>query len=58
MDGWNATVSRGVITGYLCPGCQTPDENAEAEIHEATLDYGVNSLGRLVGRPELSEDTP
>jgi hypothetical protein len=29
-DDWNATVQSGVITGYLCPDCQTADENAEA----------------------------
>ncbi len=22
--GWNATFKAGVIVGYLCPGCQTP----------------------------------
>ncbi len=48
---WNATVERGVIVGVLCPDCQTPDENAEAEINAATLDYkrdqaGVSRAGR------------
>ena len=38
-EGWNATFRQGVIVGYLCPNCQTAEENAEAEINEATLDY-------------------
>jgi hypothetical protein len=46
---WNVVVERGVITGLLCPDCQTPDENAEAVINEATTDYAVFA-GRLVGR--------
>lgn len=48
--GWNMTLEAGVIVGYLCPGCQTPEENAEAEINEATLDYAVDPFGRIVGR--------
>lgn len=56
-DGWNATMSRGVAVGYICPTCQTPEDNAEAEINEATLDYGLNPFGRVVGRPKLSKDT-
>jgi hypothetical protein len=47
-------LSRGVITGYLCPACQTPEENAEAEINFATLDYFVDSSGRVGGRPKIT----
>ena len=36
-DEWNATLRQGVVVGYLCPDCQTPEENAEAAIDEATL---------------------
>jgi hypothetical protein len=37
LDGWNAICRnaicrKGEIIAYLCPDCQTPDENAEAEI--------------------------
>jgi hypothetical protein len=46
---WNVIVELGVITGLICPNCQTPAENAEAAIHEATLDYAVID-GRLAGR--------
>jgi hypothetical protein len=53
-DGWNAVGDKGVIVGYLCPGCQTPDENAEAEIKAATLDYFRDSEGRVLTRPKTA----
>ncbi|MER6304721.1 hypothetical protein [Streptomyces sp. NPDC001657] len=43
-DGWNVVLDKGYAIGYLCPDCQTGEENAEAEVHEATLDY---SAGRV-----------
>lgn len=49
---WNFTVRQGVIVGTLCDRCQTPEENAEAEINAATLDYGMDQLGRAVARPK------
>ncbi|SLH95776.1 Uncharacterised protein [Mycobacteroides abscessus subsp. massiliense] len=50
-EGWNVIVADGYVTGFLCPHCQSPQENAEAEINEATLDYtGADSLGRLTAR--------
>lgn len=48
--GWNSTIEAGVVVGFLCPTCQSPEENAEAEIHQATLEYGRDPLGRVVGR--------
>lgn len=51
-DGWNATFDRGVIVGLICPGCQTPEENAEAVINEATTDYDMIG-GLYVGRPKF-----
>lgn len=48
--GWNATFKQGIVVGYLCPECQTPEENSEAEINEATVDYRaghVDASGRL-----------
>ena len=51
MAGWNAVVEFGYITGLLCPSCQTPEEKAEAVIHEATLDFAIIS-GRLVASPK------
>jgi len=49
---WNAVTENGVITGIICPTCQTPQENAEAAINEATLAYSVRPDGRLIGRPK------
>lgn len=54
-DGWNCTIKSGVIVGYICPTCQTPEQNAEAEINEATLDYGRDGSGRVTGKPKGSE---
>lgn len=51
MSNWNVVVERGYVTGLLCPACQTPEENVEAAINEATLDYTLIG-GRLAGRPK------
>lgn len=40
---WNATMKGGKAVGVLCPGCQTPEQNAEAEINAATIDYGYST---------------
>ena len=50
---WNVTLAAGRIAEYLCPECQTPEENAEAEINLATLNYATDALGRIVGRPKV-----
>lgn len=51
MADWNVIVEYGLITGLLCPACQTPEENVEAAVNEATLDYTM--IGdRLAGRPK------
>lgn len=47
---WNATVQQGYIRELLCPGCQTPEENAEAAVNETTLNYYRDSMGRLCAR--------
>lgn len=45
-DGeWNVEFSKGRIVGLICPACQTPEENAEAEIRYATTDYSRAVLG-------------
>jgi len=49
---WNAIAENGVITGIICPSCQTPQENAEAAINEATLAYSVRPDGRFISRPK------
>jgi hypothetical protein len=45
-------MQQGVVVGFLCPGCQTPEENAEAVINESTLVYGRDAQGRLIARPK------
>ncbi|MDP9822790.1 hypothetical protein [Nocardioides massiliensis] len=50
---WNSTYKQGICIGLLCPACQTPEENAEAAINEATLDYGrggFDAFGRQYAR--------
>src|SRR5215211_7124598 len=51
---WNATFVHGVLTGYLCPDCQTPEENTEAVINEAT---GSSQIAKTIrrGEPEFAE---
>lgn len=49
---WNAVFRQGSVVGVLCSDCQTPEENAEAEINMATLDYGVDEQGRALARPK------
>lgn len=59
LGGWNATFDRGRIVGYLCPDCQSPEENAEAAINEATIDYSrwsVDEDGRLHAPAKGDED--
>ncbi|MFD9061486.1 hypothetical protein ACFVZ3_08215 [Kitasatospora purpeofusca] len=56
---WNATMSRGVLVGLICPGCQTAEEHVEAEVKEATLDYEgavEDATGRLVVAPLPESD--
>lgn len=60
-DYWNAVFDEGVITGFLCPDCQTQDEWLEAEVNEAVTDYSkvveVHNLDELLDlfRPQLQE---
>lgn len=42
----------GVVISVLCPTCQTPEENAEAEINLATLTYSRDADGRYRGHPK------
>lgn len=50
---WNVDVRQGVIVQHLCPACQSPEENAEAEINLATTTYGRDAFGRLIGSPKV-----
>jgi hypothetical protein len=55
MAGWNVRTKGGVPVELICPGCQTIDENTEAEINDATLIYGRDEQGRATGRPRAPE---
>lgn len=49
-DRWNTVHKGGRLTVYLCPQCQTPEENAEAEVKAALIDYdhpATDSDGRV-----------
>lgn len=50
--GWNVELRGGVVQFALCGDCQTPEENAEAELNAATLTYAKDELGRVVGTPK------
>ena len=50
-SGWNVVFDQGRPVGFLCPSCQTPEENAESVINEAALDYSrttADPSGRLI----------
>ena len=54
--GWNVVLEAGLIVGLLCPACQSPEEDAEAVINEATVVYGSLPDGRVIGRPRGCDD--
>lgn len=48
-------MQHGVVVGFLCPDCQTPMENAEAEVNLATLRYGPGPEGYLITTPKADD---
>ena len=44
---WNGQFKSGQVVAILCPACQTPEQNAEAEINAATIDYKTDGVGLL-----------
>jgi hypothetical protein len=52
LDYQLSATRAGVVVGALCPDCQTPEENAEAEINAATLEYQPDPHGRMTARPK------
>jgi hypothetical protein len=50
---WNTEFDKGVLVGLLCPECQTPEENAEAEVKAAMLDY-ANTSPDADGRQKIA----
>lgn len=53
---WNVSVKHGYVIGLVCPKCLTAEENAEAVINEATIDYSTDEDGRLLGKPKGTEN--
>ena len=41
---WNEVWTLGNLSGWLCPDCQTAEDNAEAVINAATTDYSTANL--------------
>lgn len=55
-DTWNVVLEQGRVVGVICPTCQTVEENAEAEINAATLEYtGADDGGAFRARPKLTD---
>lgn len=52
---WNVSFNRGVITELICDRCQTPEENAEAAVNDAMLEYALID-GRHAARPKVSPE--
>jgi hypothetical protein len=42
-DEWNATLRQGVVVGYLCPDCQTPEDGSAPSAFSASALVGVSS---------------
>lgn len=55
--GWNGVWKLGILKSVICPECQSVDENLEAEVHDATLNY-VSKDGMPASLPKTgrSED--
>lgn len=56
VHGWNVELLQGVPQWVRCPSCQTPEQNAEAEINYALLRYEWTSDGRLLGTPRVFDE--
>lgn len=51
---WNGIFRDGLLVEVCCPGCQTLEENAEAVVKEATLEYRRGRFGEWTTRPKVS----
>lgn len=36
---WNTMWKQGVLVGFVCPDCQTPEESLEARVNQSVYDY-------------------
>ena len=49
--GANLVFKAGILTGFICSTCQTPEDHIEAEVNAAVLDYAAtttDAFGRAV----------
>lgn len=51
LEGWNAEFKAGRAVAIICPACQTPEQDLEAAVNEAMLDYSSRD-GLIVGTPK------
>jgi hypothetical protein len=48
---WNVVVERGVITGLLCPDCQTPESATQLPVPEWRIAMRCKLCGRFLTDP-------
>lgn len=51
---WIVTAFAGWVVAYVCPACQTAEENAEAVANEALLAYRRDRDGRVLTSPRVT----
>jgi hypothetical protein len=47
MTGWNVNMIAGLVVGHLCPECQAPQEDLEAELNLITGRSDFVDMGSL-----------
>lgn len=51
-SGWNGDYTKGVLTGFCCPACQTPEEHIGAIVGETLSDYYADDQGYSYQKPK------
>jgi hypothetical protein len=51
-------LSNGLIVALLCPGCQSSEEDLEAQVNAAALSYQTDDQGRIWNRPKTAGSQP
>jgi hypothetical protein len=54
-NGWNVEMIAGLEAGYLCPGCQTLEEDLDAELN---LTLGRSTVGKQITVNSREDVTP
>jgi hypothetical protein len=55
-NGWNAEMIAGIEAGYLCPGCQTVEEDLDAELNLTLRRSAVGKEIRVRSLQDLTGD--